>query len=245
MLSIHAAALLTMLIKHYPLYSLIHLLWTGVTVSGTRELQELIKPQKVEFHSLNFNNTLHWQPGRAATDEIIYFVQYKVYGQSLWKNKEECWGIREDFCDLTHQTSDIREPYYGRVKSVSAGVHSDWNTSSRFTPWRETKIGPPSVNVTPRNKSIQLKLQAPNSPYTRRRGSKIPMTNYYDLLYRVFLINNMLNEKNKILAYEGTDKVVKIEDLKPEVSYCIVVTTYLPVLDRSSVYSSKKCTVPL
>uniref|UniRef100_A0A8C0GYG6 Interleukin 22 receptor subunit alpha 2 n=1 Tax=Chelonoidis abingdonii TaxID=106734 RepID=A0A8C0GYG6_CHEAB len=228
-------------------------------VSGTRELQELIKPQKVEFHSLNFNNTLHWQPGRAATGDIIYFVQYKKllkstaslclplhrYGQSLWKNKEECWGIREDFCDLTHQTSGIREPYYGRVKSVSAGVHSDWNTSSRFTPWRETKIGPPSVNVTPRNKSIQLKLQAPNSPYTRRRGSKIPMTNYYDLLYRVFLINNMLNEKNKILAYEGTDKVVKIEDLKPEVSYCVVVTSYLPVLDRSSAYSSKKCTVPL
>ncbi|KAM9154507.1 interleukin-22 receptor subunit alpha-2 isoform 1-T3 [Pangshura tecta] len=245
MLSIHAAALLTMLIKHYTLYSLIHLLWTGVTVSGNQELQELIKPQKVEFHSLNFNNTLHWQSGRAATGDIIYFVQYKVYGQSLWKNKEECWGIHEVFCDLTHQTSDIREPYYGRVKSVSAGVHSDWTTSSRFTPWRETRIGPPSVNVTPRNKSIQLKLQAPNSPYTRRRGSKIPMTNYYDLLYRVFLINNMLNEKSKILVYEGTDKVVKIEDLKPEVSYCVVVLTYLPVLDRSSVYSRKKCTVPL
>uniref|UniRef100_A0A8C3RI13 Interleukin-22 receptor subunit alpha-2 n=1 Tax=Chelydra serpentina TaxID=8475 RepID=A0A8C3RI13_CHESE len=227
-------------------------------VSGNQELQELIKPQKVEFHSLNFNNTLHWQPGRAATGDIIYFVQYKVscplayqvghptwYGQSLWKNKEECWGIREVFCDLTHETSDIREPYYGRVKSVSAGVHSDWNTSSRFTPWRETKIGPPSVNVTPRNKSIKLKLQAPNSPYTRRRGSKISMTNYYDLVYRVFLINNMLEEKNKKLVYEGTDKVVKIEDLKPEVSYCVVVATYLPVLDRSSGYSSKTCTVPL
>ncbi|XP_067398626.1 interleukin-22 receptor subunit alpha-2 isoform X2 [Emydura macquarii macquarii] len=242
MLSIRAAALLTMLIKHYPLYLLINVLWTGVT--GNQELQGLIKPQKVEFHSLNFNNTLHWQPGCAATGDIIYFVQYKVYGQSTWRNKEECWGIHAVFCDLTHETSDIREPYYGRVKSVSAGVHSDWNTSCRFTPWRE-KIGPPSVNVTPRKKSIKLKLQAPNSPYERRRGRKIPMTNYYDLFYRVFLISNTLDEKHKILVHEGTDRVVKIEDLKPEVSYCIVVETYVPVLDRSSVYSSKKCTVPL
>ncbi|XP_025033884.1 interleukin-22 receptor subunit alpha-2 isoform X2 [Pelodiscus sinensis] len=245
MLSVHAAVLLTLLIKHYPLYLLINLLWTGATVSGHRELQRLIKPLKVEFHALNLNSTLHWQPGSDAAGDITYFVQYKVYGQNLWKNKEECWGIREVFCDLTHETSDIREPYYGRVKSVSAGVHSDWNTSSRFTPWRETKIGPPSLKVTPRNKSIQLKLRAPNSPYKRRRGSKIPMTNYYDLLYRVFLISNMLDEKQKILMYEGTDKVVKIEDLKSEVSYCIVVETYLPMLDRSSACSSKICTVPL
>ncbi|XP_074846585.1 interleukin-22 receptor subunit alpha-2 [Carettochelys insculpta] len=239
------AALLTLLVKHYPLCLLINVLWTCPTVSEHQELQGLIKPQKVEFHSLNLKSTLQWQPGRAASGDITYFVQYKVYGQSQWKNKEECWGIREVFCDLTHETSDIREPYYGRVKSVSAGVHSDWNTSSRFTPWRDTKIGPPSVNLTPRNKSIKLKLQAPNTPYTRRRGSKIPMTSYYDLLYRVFLINNMLDEKQKILVYEGTDKVIKIEDLKTGVSYCVVVETYLPMLDRRSFYSSEKCTVPL
>uniref|UniRef100_A0A8C8SWL4 Interleukin-22 receptor subunit alpha-2 n=1 Tax=Pelusios castaneus TaxID=367368 RepID=A0A8C8SWL4_9SAUR len=242
MLSIRATALLTMLVKYYPLNLLIHLFWTGVT--GNRDLQGLIKPQKVEFHSLNFNNTLHWQPGRATTGDIIYFVQYKVYGESIWRNKEECWGIHEVFCDLTQETTDIRESYYGRVKSVSAGVHSDWNTSCRFNPWRE-KIGPPSVNVTPRNKSIKLKLQAPKSPYKGRRGGKVRMTNYYDLVYRVFLINNMLDEKHKILVYEGTDNVVKIGNLKPEVSYCIEVETYVPVLDRSSAESSKKCMVPL
>lgn len=55
-------------------------------------------------------------------------------------------------------------------------------------------IGPPMVTVVHSNKSITVKLQAPRSPYKRKRGSKIPMTNYYDLLYQVFIINNFLDE---------------------------------------------------
>ncbi|NXW34740.1 I22R2 protein, partial [Phaetusa simplex] len=159
------------------------------------DLQASIKPQKVEFRSLNFNSTLHWQPGRAGeARDTVYFVQYKVYGQSTWQNKDDCWGIQNHVCDLTNETSDIQEPYYGRVKAASAGVYSDWSLSCRFTPWRETMIGPPTVTVVHRDTSIILKLQAPRSPYKRKRGSKIPMTNYYDLLYQVFIINNLLDE---------------------------------------------------
>lgn len=55
-------------------------------------------------------------------------------------------------------------------------------------------IGPPSVTVTPRNRSITLKLKAPSSPYKRKKGSKISMAYFYHLLYQVFLINNLPNE---------------------------------------------------
>ncbi|NXK54881.1 I22R2 protein, partial [Chauna torquata] len=213
-------------------------------VLENRDLQDAIKPQEVEFHSLNFNNTLHWQPGRAAEAKAtVYFVQYKVYGQSTWQNKEKCWGTQNHFCDLTDETSDIQEPYYGRVRAVSAGIFSDWSLSCRFTPWRETTIGPPTVNVVHSNKSIMLKLQAPRSPYRRRRGSTIPMTSYYDLLYQVFIINNLLDEQHRVLVYEGKGKVIKIEDLRRGVSYCVVAKTYVPMLDRSSAYSSRQCTM--
>ncbi|NXI34636.1 I22R2 protein, partial [Galbula dea] len=208
------------------------------------ELQDSIKPQKVEFRSLNFHSTLHWQPGRAReARDVVYFVQYKVYGQSTWQNKDSCWGIQNRVCDLTEETSDIREPYYGRVKAMSAGVYSNWSLSCRFTPWQETIIGPPTVTVVHSNKSIMLKLQAPRSPFKRKKGSKIPMTNFYDLLYQIFIINNLLDEQQKVLVYEGKDKVIKIEDLKPGVSYCVMAKTYVPVLDRSSAYSSRQCTV--
>ncbi|XP_040455201.1 interleukin-22 receptor subunit alpha-2 [Falco naumanni] len=226
---------------------LMHLLLDEIStilVLEKQVLQDLIKPRKVEFHSLNFNSTLHWQPGRArGARDTVYFVQYKVYGQSTWQNKDDCWGIQNHVCDLTNETSDIQEPYYGRVKATSTGVYSDWSVSCRFTPWQETMIGPPTVTVVHSNKSITLKLRAPRSPYRRKTGSKIPMTKYYDLLYKVFIINNLLDEQHRVLVYEGKDKVIKIEGLRPGVSYCIVAKTYVPMLDHSSAYSSKKCTV--
>ncbi|NXN28841.1 I22R2 protein, partial [Nycticryphes semicollaris] len=208
------------------------------------DLQASIQPQKVEFRSFNLNSTLHWQPGRAGeARDTLYFVQYKVYGQSTWQNKDDCWGIQNHVCDLTSETSDIQEPYYARVKAASAGVYSDWSLSCRFTPWRETAIGPPMVTVLHSNKFIILKLQAPRSPYKRKKGSNIPMTNYYELLYQVFIINNLLDEQHRVLVYEGTEKVIKIEELRPGVSYCIVAKTYVPTLDRSSAYSSRQCTM--
>uniref|UniRef100_A0A8C8E568 Interleukin-22 receptor subunit alpha-2 n=1 Tax=Otus sunia TaxID=257818 RepID=A0A8C8E568_9STRI len=251
------------------------LLFAAISVLENRDLQDLIKPRKVEFRSLNFNSTLHWQPGRAReARDTVYFVQYKLacfsqgasmsqlpaglvthvsltsfflflhrYGQNTWQNKDDCWGIQNHVCDLTNETFDIQEPYYGRVKAASAGVYSNWSLSCRFTPWRETMIGPPTVTVVHSNKSIMLKLQAPHSPYKRKRGSKIPMTNYYDLLYQVFIINNLLDEQHRVLVYEGKDKVITIEDLRPGVSYCIVAKTYVPMLDRSSAYSNRQCTV--
>lgn len=55
------------------------LLFAAILVLESEDLQNSIKPQKVEFHSLNFNNTLHWQPGRAGEAKAaVYFVQYKV-----------------------------------------------------------------------------------------------------------------------------------------------------------------------
>ncbi|OXB71328.1 UNVERIFIED_CONTAM: hypothetical protein H355_004328 [Colinus virginianus] len=217
--------------------------FAAISVLGNQDLQDVIKPREVRFHSLNFNTTLRWQPGRAGEGEdTVYFVQYKVYGQSKWQNKEECWGIQSHFCDLTEETSDVQEPYYGRVQAALAGIHSDWSLSCRFTPWRETTIGPPTIKVVHRNKFIILKLQAPRSAYKRKRGSMIPMTNYYDLLYQVFIINNLLDEQHRVLVYEGKDKVIKIEDLRPGVSYCIVARTSVLALGRSSAYSNKQCT---
>ncbi|XP_010184761.1 PREDICTED: interleukin-22 receptor subunit alpha-2, partial [Mesitornis unicolor] len=142
MLFSHGAALLSMRgITLSSLCLLMHLIQDEITtilVVENQDLQDLIKPQKVEFRSLNFKSTLHWQPGRAReTRDTVYFVQYKTYGQSTWQNKDDCWGIQSHICDLTNETSDIREPYYGRVKAASADVYSDWTLSCRFTPWRE------------------------------------------------------------------------------------------------------------
>nr|XP_006200194.1 interleukin-22 receptor subunit alpha-2 [Vicugna pacos] len=206
----------------------------------TQSAHQSLKPQRVHFQSRNFHNILHWQPGRACTgNSSIYFVQYKMYGQRQWKNKEDCWGIREFFCDLTDETSEIWEPYYGRVRTTLAGIHSGWTMTQRFTPWWETKIDPPVMNITRVNGSFLVILHAPNLPHRDEKGKDVSVESYYELVYRVFIINNSLEMEQKV--YEGTHRVVEIEALTPHTGYCVVAEIYQPMLDRRSQRSEERC----
>lgn len=85
---------------------------------------------------------LQWNKGT----QILSFSASR-YGERQWKNKETCWGIREFFCDLTNETSDIWEPYYGRVKTALAGVHSGWTMTQRFIPWWESEFHGTSLHL--------------------------------------------------------------------------------------------------
>uniref|UniRef100_A0A8C5NVK3 Interleukin-22 receptor subunit alpha-2 n=1 Tax=Jaculus jaculus TaxID=51337 RepID=A0A8C5NVK3_JACJA len=183
---------------------------------------------------------LHWQPGRTLADNSsIYFVQYKMYGERQWKNKEGCWGTPALFCDLTNETSALEEPYYGRVRSARAGSYSGWSLTPRFTPVWETTLDPPVVTVTQANASLLVGLHAPNLPYRDQNRKNISMEDYYEFVYRVFIINNSLKKEHKV--YEGTQRAVQIQALKPHASYCIVAEIYQPMLDRRSQRSKESC----
>ncbi|XP_037004716.2 interleukin-22 receptor subunit alpha-2 [Artibeus jamaicensis] len=224
--------------EHSLLGFLISLFLMGV--AETHPAHESLKPQRVHFQSRNFHNVLHWQPGRAgASNRSVYFVQYKMYGQRQWKNKEDCWGTQEFFCDLTNETSDVQEAYYGRVRTALAGIHSGWIMTPRFTPWWETKIDPPVMNVTQVNGSLFVILRAPNTPYRNQKGRNVPMETYHELVYRVFIISNSLEKEQKV--YEGTHRTVEIEALTPHTGYCVVAEIYQPMLDRRSRRSEEKC----
>ncbi|XP_076999795.1 interleukin-22 receptor subunit alpha-2 isoform X2 [Tamandua tetradactyla] len=211
-----------------------------ILLAGTQPAREPLRPQKVRFQSRNFRNVLHWQPGKALVGATtLYFVQYKMYGQRQWKNKQDCWGIPGLFCDLTNETSDIHEPYYGRVKAASAGVFSGWSMTQRFTSWWETTIDPPVMDITQINGSLLVVLRAPDLPYKDQKRKNISMENYYELVYRVFIINNSLEKEQKV--YEGAHRVVKIEVPASGSGYCVVAEIYRPMFDRSSQRSEERC----
>ncbi|KAM5167328.1 interleukin-22 receptor subunit alpha-2 [Callospermophilus lateralis] len=224
--------------KHCLLGVLVSLLLTGG--EGILPARDSLKPQKVQFQSRNFQNILQWQRGKALTgNNSTYFVQYKMYGQRQWQNKEDCWGTPELFCDLTNETSNLQEPYYARVRMASAGRYSDWSLSPRFFPWWEMKIDPPVVNITQINGSSWVVLHAPHLPYKEQKGKNISMENYYNLLYRVFIIKTSLGKEQQV--YEGANGVSKIEGLTPHSGYCVVAEIYLPLLDRRSQRSKERC----
>ncbi|XP_002714805.1 interleukin-22 receptor subunit alpha-2 isoform X1 [Oryctolagus cuniculus] len=227
-----------MMPKHCFLGLLIHFFLTGI--GGSQPVHGSLKPQKVQFKSKNFHNVLHWQPGRMCVgNSNVYFVQHKMYGQSEWKDKQDCWGIRELFCDLTNETSHLQEPYYGRVQAACPGSHSDWGMSQRFTPLWETKIDPPVVNITQANGSALVILQAPDFPYRAQTGRNVSVENYYELVYRVFIINSSLKKERKI--YEGAQRVVEISDVPLHSGYCVVAEIYQPMLNRKSQRSGERC----
>ncbi|XP_004468606.2 interleukin-22 receptor subunit alpha-2 [Dasypus novemcinctus] len=208
--------------------------------AGTQRAHAPLKPQRVQFQSRNFHNVLHWQPGKVpAGDLSLYFVQYKMYGQRQWHNKEACWGIRALLCDLTNETSAVQEPYYARVRTASAGVLSGWSTTQRFTPWWETKLDPPVMNITQINGSLVVVLRAPDLPYKDQKGKNISMENYYEIVYRVFIINNSLEKERKV--YEGAHRVVEIQAPASRSGYCVVAEMYRPMFDRSSHRSEERC----
>ncbi|XP_060229206.1 interleukin-22 receptor subunit alpha-2 isoform X2 [Meriones unguiculatus] len=213
---------------------------TVLATSGTQPAHVPLKPQKVQFQSRNFHNVLRWQPGSAlSSNGSVYFVQYKMYGQRQWKDKKDCWGTTKLFCDLTNETSGLYEPYYGRVMTAWAGSHSAWSRTPRFIPSWETKLDPPVVTVTLVNASLLVLLRVPELPYINQNGKNASMEIYYDLVYRVFIINNVLDKEQK--AYEGTQRTVEIKGLAPHSSYCIVAELYQLMLNRRSPRSDKRC----
>lgn len=50
------------------------------------------------------------------------------------------------------------------------------------------------MNVTQVNGSLLVILHAPNMPYRNQKGKNVPIETYYDLVYRVFIINNSLEK---------------------------------------------------
>ncbi|NXG24301.1 I22R1 protein, partial [Grallaria varia] len=73
--------------------------------------------KRVVFSSTNFENILTWETAADIPPGTIFDVQYKQYGEKSWLTKPECQSIPEPFCNLTRETENFREQYYGRARA--------------------------------------------------------------------------------------------------------------------------------
>ncbi|NXR06179.1 I22R1 protein, partial [Semnornis frantzii] len=69
------------------------------------------------FASTNLENILTWETEADIPPGTAFDVQYKQYGDKTWLSKPECQSITEPFCNLTHETENFTEHYYGRVRA--------------------------------------------------------------------------------------------------------------------------------
>ncbi|NXF11987.1 I22R1 protein, partial [Smithornis capensis] len=73
--------------------------------------------KRTKFSSINFENILEWETEADIPPGTVFDVQYKQYGQKSWLPKAECQSIRQLWCNLTRETENFTEPYYGRVRA--------------------------------------------------------------------------------------------------------------------------------
>ncbi|XP_074165836.1 interleukin-20 receptor subunit alpha [Sminthopsis crassicaudata] len=200
----------------------------------------LPKPTNVTFSSVNMKNVLQWNsPESLRGAEVVYTVQYLIYGQKRWLNKSECRNINRTSCDLSYETYDHEEQYYGRVKAIWGKHCSKWAETERFNPWLETQIGPPVVALTPGEKSISVVLTAPQKWKRNAEDTSISMHQIYpNMKYNVSIHNTKTSKKWYKFVINYT---LELSLLESETLYCITVQVYVPGPLRKTKPSEKQC----
>ncbi|XP_037376354.1 interleukin-20 receptor subunit alpha isoform X2 [Talpa occidentalis] len=200
----------------------------------------LPEPTNITFLSINMKNILQWSPPQGLQGaEVIYTVQYFIYGQKKWMNKSECRNINETYCDLSAETSDYEHQYYARVKAIWGTNCSKWAETARFYPFLQTQIGPPEVALTTDEKSISIVLKAPEKWKKNPEESSISMQQIYsNLKYNVSVYNT---KSNRTWSQCVTNHTLVLSWLEPDTLYCIHVESYIPGPPRLAQPSERQC----
>ncbi|XP_041068102.1 uncharacterized protein LOC121291107 isoform X3 [Carcharodon carcharias] len=168
---------------------------------------ELSEPTGVQFDSVNFNNTLRWT--QKGSQQTVYDVEYRIYGETKWKNKTECHHITAHYCDLTNEIVQDNNWYYARVMAISKNANSTWSLSERFCPLDKSYlsfsaiIGAPAVEYTAGNRSITVFMHLPQVPL--RQGVQRSIKDIFATIeYEVQLKQSLTNKTNldRIVLHE-------------------------------------------
>uniref|UniRef100_V9KQD1 Interleukin-22 receptor subunit alpha-1 n=1 Tax=Callorhinchus milii TaxID=7868 RepID=V9KQD1_CALMI len=176
----------------------------------------------VIFQSVNFKNILIWYQKGNFSPGAVYDVQYKIYGDELWKNKTECQHITACECDLTNETEKDIEWFYARV--ISNRTNSTWSLSERFCPFENTTIEAPGIKYKTSARSISISVELPKFPCSRKSSCSIE-GKFGTTEYSVKLRRKHSNETQTYRS--ATREHLKIETLEPETYYCGTVQLLL------------------
>ncbi|XP_066535362.1 interleukin-22 receptor subunit alpha-2 [Hoplias malabaricus] len=212
-------------------------------IDSTLPLQEDMAPLEVEFHSLDFRNTLHWKHHPSAPKDLQYSVQYKIYGEKQWSEARHCQAISDFQCDLSQETSDPREWYYARVQAIFSNGLSTWAISKRFNPQWDTIFSPPKIKMNVTEQGIVVQFRPPRSPVHGQKNTRLSVTKLQKLIFRIYLIHNDVEEE----SYEtsGCSKKITIQALSPQTAYCLQAVTVTPHSGRESARGPSTCVTTL
>ncbi|KAE8602190.1 hypothetical protein XENTR_v10013904 [Xenopus tropicalis] len=190
------------------------------------------KPENVSFSSKNLQNIVEWSP--PSSDELLYSVEYKSYGDPNWHRKSECEAIKETRCDLSDETSDCSVQYYARVNVTHTVCTAE---TKRFYPKMDTIIGSPTIKVIPAEKSFFINLSYPEF----YKGCKKTLCVFKSIKFEVSLNNTKSPPGFWIKSQNNT---YLVEHLTPGTTYCVTAKLIFP-LSRPKSETAVLCTTTL
>lgn len=93
-------------------------------------ISELLLPSGTSFSGFRFPEVLLNQTNPNPCSVLRY-------GEKSWLTKRECQSITQLFCNLSQETENFTEHFYGRVRA--RGCSPSWVRSERFEPRKESK----------------------------------------------------------------------------------------------------------
>ncbi|XP_030820224.1 interleukin-22 receptor subunit alpha-1 [Camarhynchus parvulus] len=203
----------------------------GVSVLGivTTERSSCLK--RAAFSSTNFENILTWETEADIPPGTVFDVQYKQYGEKSWLTKQECQSITQLFCNLSRETENFTEHFYGRVRA--RGCSSSWVRSERFEPRKETIIGAPQVEHIPHARSIRFLIRPPLTPLRGEDEQQLTVEDIYSKFGAVDYHLTIFNQRTQQQWTKNEhNKEFEVSNLDPDTEYN--GTVYICLLQRRS-----------
>ncbi|XP_041316799.1 interleukin-22 receptor subunit alpha-1 [Pyrgilauda ruficollis] len=203
----------------------------GVSVLGivTTERSSCLK--RAAFSSTNFENILTWETEADIPPGTVFDVQYKQYGEKSWLTKHECQSITQLFCNLSKETENFTEHFYGRVRA--RGCSPSWVRSERFEPRKETIIGAPQVEHIPYVRSIKFLIRPPLTPLRGEDEQQLSVEDIYSKFGAVDYHLTIFNQRTQQQWTKNEhNKEFEVSNLDPDTEYN--GTVYICLLQRRS-----------
>ncbi|XP_074839543.1 interleukin-10 receptor subunit beta [Carettochelys insculpta] len=188
------------------------------------------EPKNVRMSSVNFNNSLRWDPPTFHKENITYTARYV----SSVSENIMCKNIVNTECDFSSLI--IYGDFTLQVRAESKNEESDW-VNITFSPMDDTIIGPPDVKVKSESGSLHVDF---TGPFAVHGLEKWPLKTYYgSWMYRVLYWKKTNSEEVKTTDAKYDSEI--LSGLDPWTIYCLRVQGISPEFNRTGELSEEVC----
>ncbi|XP_078265755.1 interleukin-10 receptor subunit beta-like isoform X2 [Rhinoraja longicauda] len=181
-------------------------------------------PKNVIVDSYNMKHVVKWDPDVFQLGPVTYSVQFQGNFERRtrdnWTDALNCTRTVETECDLLDSLA-FYATYHLRVRMEYEGGTSEWVELNPFCPYKDTLIGPPSVEVLSDAGVLHVRISDP----VREDGITLRF-NYQDIAYDVFYWEKNDNGNTEVYNVTASSSTVLL-NLKPWTTYCLKIQASL------------------